>query len=513
MVIKEWLVSILLQTLKSYRSTQNKVPKRIIVCTHAKFSAVELCSALISLGSEVVFYPVGYSRNKQSIDSLIALGVQVVDQTYKLIPLLKQADCAIEDGARISKIIQEEALSMKKAFFSVEQTSGGIRFFIESPPAYPVVNVAMSPVKLGVENKHATPEGVLRYYSEATGKLLQGKNVFVIGYGNIGEGVARLARTFGAHVTVYDTFATKRMFAKHQGYSIIEKVRLDHILPAQDVIFMATNTYQGSLLGYEQLLLMRDGAIICNAGSGRGELALELQSPGTYKIHDSEVIIRDENDHLIFILQKYDLQKTITVLAKAFPINLHIGVGTSHDAIEIVMALLLLAALEGPSSRTKGLQPLSFDLQELVAEAVLQSDIHPKTFSPIHIKTKSLPGSEKPYGSIFPFHNELSEMANLSVARVQFRTKTKTRGHYHRRTQESYYVEKGTANLVLWPNGFPDEITTYSLQSGDYLLVPENYFHDVRVTSSTDFECLVIATPPFLAWDQFFKESDHRETV
>jgi mannose-6-phosphate isomerase-like protein (cupin superfamily) len=113
--------------------------------------------------------------------------------------------------------------------------------------------------------------------------------------------------------------------------------------------------------------------------------------------------------------------------------------------------------------------------------------------------------SERPYGGVFPFHNELSSVANLSVVRAWFRPESQTRGHYHRRSQESYYAEKGAANILIWHKDTPDEVQTFSMQPGDYLLVPENYFHDVHVTSSEDFECLVIATPPFMLWDQFFK--------
>lgn len=367
----------------------------------------------------------------------------------------------------------------------------------------------MSPVKLGIENKHATPEGVLHYYTEATGRLLQGKRVFVIGYGNIGEGIAHLARTFGAHVTIYDTFATKRMFAKHQGFNVIDKRELDKTFSQQDVIFMATNTYQGSLLGVEQILLMCDGAVICNAGSGRGEITQSLQTPGEFFVHDSSMNVIEEGDHLIVKLKKYDTEKTITILAKSFPINLHIGAGTSHDAIEIVMALLLFGALGGPNSKKEGLQPLSFEIQELVAEAVLNNSTHlVASCPPTYVKTRTLTMDHKPYGGIIPFHNEISNAANLSVARVLFRSGAGTRGHYHRRTQESYYVEKGSASLKIWPSENHADVTTYSLEPGDYLLVPENYFHDVQVTSSEDFECLVIATPPFSPWDQFFKQKE-----
>ena len=506
-------MKVLQQLLDTAIVRTSSPPKRIIVCTHAKFSATELCRALASAGIETIFYPVDYSKSTDTLNKLRDLGIHVVEHADEVVPLIKTVDAVIEDGARISKLIKQHRISTKPRFFSVEQTSGGIRFFEENPPSYPVIDVALSPMKLDIENRRATPEGVIRYFSEATGKILGGKEVLVIGFGSIGEGVARLAQTLGAHVTIYDRLATKRMFAKHHGYAIAQQTDLDHILPKQDVVFMATNSYQGLTLGVEQMLLMRDGAVVCNAGSGRGELAIELQALGSHAKHDATVDIAEEGGHLLVKLTKNGAAKTITVLAKGYPINLHLGQGTSHDAIEIIMSLLFLAVLQGPATKKHGLQALNFDIQELVAETYLQ-DIQPlRAFEPRYVKTHgALQGIDKPYGGIMPFHNDLNNVAHTSVARAWFRTGTKTRGHYHRRSQEAFYAEKGKADIILWPSDRPDNRVIFSMQTGDYLLVPENYFHDVVVTSKDDFECLVIASPPFDAWDQFFKDMKRRSS-
>lgn len=480
--------------------------KRLVVCTHAKFSAIELCKVLQKDNITVTFYPVTYSKEAANLDKLLALGIKVLEHPEQLIAEIKEADAVIEDGARISKLIKQHKIPLKPDFFSVEQTSGGVRFFEENPTAYPVINVAMSSMKLDIENRRATPEGVIRYFSEATGSLLGSKEVLIIGFGSIGEGIARLAQTLGAHVTIYDTFATKRMFAKHHGYSTVEKDQMDHLLPKIDVIFMATNTYQGEAIGAEQALLMKHGAVICNAGSGRGELAVELQQIGIKQIHDARLVIAEKDEHLELTFAKGDTTKTIIVLAKSFPINLHLGKGTSHDAIEVVMALLLLATVNGPTVNQPGLQPLRSEIQECVAQVFMHRMNPSRTFEPTFVKTKSLDVSDKPYGGILPFHNELNHKANISVARAWFKPQSKTRGHYHRRSQESYYVEKGTANILTWHVNTPTNIRTFLMSPGDYLIVPENYFHDVIVTSNENFECLVIASPPFLAWDQFFNK-------
>lgn len=496
-------MSILSNTLNSF-AQPNQLHRKIVICTHAKHSSVELCRMLLECDAEITFYPVDYSKDPIVIDELLSIDVEVIEQLDKLIPIIEAADCAIEDGARISKIIDEHNVKVRKEFYSVEQTSGGIRYFEENAPQYPVINVAMSAVKLHIENKLATPEGVLQCFSRATGTLLSGKNILIIGYGSIGEGLARLARTVGAHVTVYDSFATKRLFAKHQGLATVEKRELDQCITKQDVIFMATNTYQGSLIGIEQILLMRDGASICNAGSGRGEITLELQNEGNFNFHDAKVAISQQAGNLVVECTKLGSRKTVTILAEAFPINLHFGDGTSHDAIEVVMALLLLALLYGPNQNTPGLQALSNKIQETIAEIAINSDTNVSELEPTYIKSKQLKKTTKPYGGIYPFHNELGSLAKFSVARVIFQPAAKTRGHYHKQTQESYFVMSGTANILVWSADGRSDVQTWRMEAGDYLLVPEKYFHDVKVTSKENFECLVIASPPFQPWDQFF---------
>jgi adenosylhomocysteinase len=496
--------SLIEQVMADYAGTNKIRISNVVICTHAKYSTVELCRVMRSKKISITFRPVDYSKEEKYLDQLLKMGVNVVETDEQLLSALGEADCCIEDGARISKLINKERPKLRSTFYAVEQTSGGIRHFEEYAPDYPVINVAMSSVKLDIENRRATPEGVLRYFASTTGWSLGGKNVLVLGFGSIGEGIARLARTHGANVSIYDQFATKRLFAKHRGYSTVEKAELDRTLMSQDAIFMATNSYQGSTLDIERFLLMKDGTVVCNAGSGRGEVSEELQKPGSYKKHDASISIVEKNDHLTIELSKGGLSKQVTILAKSFPINLHIGNGTSHDAIEVVMSLLLLAALRGPETLVPGIQPLDSSVEEKIAGIVIEKGRTKRTVMPHFVKTNQLTLQERAYGGIYQFHGTLESAANHSVVRAWFKAGRKTRGHYHRQSQEAYYAESGSADIILWHVDTPAKKVTYTLKTGDYLIVPQYFFHDVLVKSTEDFKCLVIATPPFQLWDQFF---------
>src|SRR5690349_14788258 len=110
-------MSLIEQIRISAGESNTDYPKCIVVCTHAKFSTVELCRSLQATGIEVVFYPVSYSKEIENIETLLSLGVTVVEQVNKLIPFIQKADCTIEDGARISKIIRKNNIKIKDTFF------------------------------------------------------------------------------------------------------------------------------------------------------------------------------------------------------------------------------------------------------------------------------------------------------------------------------------------------------------------------------------------------------------
>jgi len=492
--------------LNSYAYPAKRTNDQVLVCTHATFSSLQLCRALVDRGYRVTFIPVAYSRSDEYLSAMEAIGVAVIDDQKQIITLIGQADCAIEDGARVSKIIAENNITVKAGFFTVEQTSGGIRYLAENMPKYSVIDVALSPLKLDIENRRATPEAVIQQYSEATGHTLGGKRVLVLGFGSIGEGIARLARVLGARVTVYDDSNVKRMFAKHRGYHVLAPSSLESELGTQDVLFMATNRYSGDILNPKRILLLKNGATIVNAGSGRGELAKELHTAGMQIAHDAEMTINEEDGHFVICSKKADQTKTVTVLGSGYPVNLHLGKGTSHDAIQFVMAMLFLAVIEGPIVDKMGIQPLPSHIQEHIAGAYLQAE-EAEAFKPTLVKTKEITVSERLYGGVFPFHNQLNNAAHFAVVRAWFKSGSKTRGHYHLRSQEAYYALQGCAEIITWKHDEPNaQKKKHTLATGDYLLVPEGYFHDVVVTSKQDFESLVISSPPFQVWDQFFEE-------
>ncbi len=92
---------------------------------------------------------------------------------------------------------------------------------------------------------------------------IKGKKWGIIGLGEIGQGVANIAQAFGADVFYYSTSG------KNRNYDY-QRTTLDNLLKSCDIISIHAplNEKTNNLLGYEQLLTCKDGAVVLNLGRG-----------------------------------------------------------------------------------------------------------------------------------------------------------------------------------------------------------------------------------------------------
>lgn len=96
---------------------------------------------------------------------------------------------------------------------------------------------------------------------------LKGKTIGIIGGGRIGLHVARMARSFGMHVRVYDinedNFLAELINFKY--------VPLDKLLKISDIISLHVplNTHTAHMINKETISKMKDGVLIINTARGR----------------------------------------------------------------------------------------------------------------------------------------------------------------------------------------------------------------------------------------------------
>ncbi|TKI70889.1 D-2-hydroxyacid dehydrogenase [Sulfurimonas crateris] len=92
---------------------------------------------------------------------------------------------------------------------------------------------------------------------------IKGKRWGIIGLGEIGRGVARVAEAFGADVCYFST-SGKNSNAEYKQVELEELLKRSHIIS----IHAPLNDKTANLLGYEQLLMCREEAVVLNLGRG-----------------------------------------------------------------------------------------------------------------------------------------------------------------------------------------------------------------------------------------------------
>ena len=120
------------------------------------------------------------------------------------------------------------------------------------------------------DNRYGTGQSVWDAIMRTTNLIVAGKYVVVNGYGWCGKGVALRAKGLGAKVVVTETDPIRAIEAVMDGYEV---------MPMRDAarigeIFCSVTGCK-DVMGAEHFALMRDGAILSNAGHFNVEIDME----------------------------------------------------------------------------------------------------------------------------------------------------------------------------------------------------------------------------------------------
>lgn len=93
---------------------------------------------------------------------------------------------------------------------------------------------------------------------------LAGKTLGIIGFGRIGQAVAKLARAFGMHVLAYNRTI------REEHHALAECVDLDTLYARSDIISLHCPLFQDNaqMINRESIQKMKDGAILINTARG-----------------------------------------------------------------------------------------------------------------------------------------------------------------------------------------------------------------------------------------------------
>ena len=216
----------------------------------------DIAAALAATGEVAVFARAGVDRRTYYEHIALALGTDGSPGP----------DLVIDDGGDLVNTLHtERADVLPRVRGGCEGTTTGVlrlrRMAAEGALAFPVSAASDTPAQRLVDNTHGTGQSVIDGLLRASGILLAGKTVVVAGFGSCGIGIAECARSLGARVLITEVDAVRALDAVLRGFRVLT---LRDAAPLGEVFITATGSAE--VITAEHMAVMRDGAILANAG-------------------------------------------------------------------------------------------------------------------------------------------------------------------------------------------------------------------------------------------------------
>ena len=195
---------------------------------------------------------------------------------------------------------------------------------------YPVVAVNNARCKHLFDNRYGTGQSAWAAILSTTNLLIAGKTVVVAGYGMCGKGVVARAKGLGANVVVCEVDAVRAAEALMDGC---------RVLPMREAAsigdFFLTVTGCRDIVVREHFEVMKDGAVLCNAGHFDVEIDIPALTSLSVEVKDSRPNIRS-----------YRLQdgRRLHLLGEGRLVNLAAGDGHPIEIMDMSFALQALCA-------------------------------------------------------------------------------------------------------------------------------------------------------------------------
>ncbi len=179
----------------------------------------------------------------------------------------------VDDGGDLISALHRSHPDLSPLGATEETTTGVNRLRSmarEGALRLPVVAVNDSATKHLFDNYYGTGQSTLDGIIRATNLLMAGSVVVVVGYGQCGQGVAIRADGLGARVIVVEVNPVRALRALMDGFQLLTA---GEAAPEGDIFITVTGNRH--VLAEEHLTLMKDGAILANAGHFDVEIDVE----------------------------------------------------------------------------------------------------------------------------------------------------------------------------------------------------------------------------------------------
>ena len=277
-------------------------------------------------------------------------------------------DLVIDDGGDLVNTLHTERTHvLPRVRGGCEGTTTGVlrlrRMAAEGALAFPMIAASDTPAKRLMDNKHGTGQSVIDALLRASGVLLAGKTVVIAGFGSCGIGIATCARGLGARVLITEVDPVRALDAVLRGFRVLP---LTEAAPLGEVFVTATGSAE--VITAEHMAVMRDGAILANAGHFDAEIDIRALQALAVAVHP------DVRPHM----DAFELPdgRRLLLLAEGRVVNLVAAEGHPPEVMDLAFGIeaLALAWLAGNAGKlSPDVHPVPPDIDAEAARLVLAS--------------------------------------------------------------------------------------------------------------------------------------------
>ncbi len=367
----------LLRTLEEeFSKTKPFAGKKVCLSVHLEAKTAYLCKVLAAGGADM--YVTGSNPLSTQDDVAAALvddGLEVhawygaTDDEYESHirnTLMNGPNIIIDDGGDLVNMVHSEMPELIPNIIGgcEETTTGIIRLEAMNKAGalkFPMVRVNNADCKHLFDNRYGTGQSVWDGINRTTNLIVAGKIVVVAGYGWCGKGTAMRAKGLGARVIVTEIDPIKAIEAVMDGFDVMP---MNKAAALGD--FFVTVTGCDKVIDEEDFAVMKDGAILCNAG----HFDCEIDMAGLRQI---AVESREMRNNIIGY--KLPTGQWIYILGEGRLVNLACGDGHPAEIMDMSFAIQALSAkylVEHGSELTEKLIDVPVEVDKDVATRKLK---------------------------------------------------------------------------------------------------------------------------------------------
>lgn len=265
-----------------YRKTKPFAGKKIVICLHLEAKTAYMALVIQAGGAEVAVAGSNpLSTQDDIVAALVANGITAFakhgatqeEYNHYIEKLAEfEPDLFIDDGGDFTAMLHRDHPALvEKILGGCEETTTGIirlkAMANDGELRTPMIAVNNAMMKHLFDNRYGTGQSVMEAVMHNTNLVIASKTVVVVGYGWCGKGVAMRAKGMGAKVIVTEIDPIKATEALMDGFEVMPIV---DAAKRGDVFITVTGNK--NVIDRDALVVMKDQAILCNAGHFDAEI-------------------------------------------------------------------------------------------------------------------------------------------------------------------------------------------------------------------------------------------------